>query len=442
MQGPLKCFVCGVTKTPCWRRHHRTRELLCNACGVKVNNLNANRTHTYRPRPRRSKRYPSTEVQHQPAALRQHLPESGPQDEHLQAHSVPQDGPLQKGAPPEAQLRQAEPAAQQAASGHRSQQHALEKERFHDSSIPCQSTMQGRSPPEVQLVQAGPAAQQAGAGHRSAQPAPGEEHVQASSGQRESSMHRRSIPDAQPQQADSGVQQAEADMPSPGQPPPRRGDRVKQSHAESSPNVIATPLEAAREECFQQAGSGRRQPKVGWRIPPQEYLQAMTALQQWVKQKRTVPQTQPLQAEAGSGQSLPQHAVQGKHGNARSTPRQSAMQARIFQQLPQTESVGQQAIIGRPSLKYAQRQRPIQSRSLPQVQSQQADGWEKQATSGLRSSHHALQEKQVHASSPPACWPKRKRTLPLHPLRRAPKKVGCAHALRHCANTLSYSKAT
>ena len=36
-QGPLECSYCRATQTGCWRRHHRTRALLCNRCGVQVN---------------------------------------------------------------------------------------------------------------------------------------------------------------------------------------------------------------------------------------------------------------------------------------------------------------------------------------------------------------------------------------------------------------------
>ena len=37
LQGPLECSYCRATQTGCWRRHHRTRALLCNRCGVQVN---------------------------------------------------------------------------------------------------------------------------------------------------------------------------------------------------------------------------------------------------------------------------------------------------------------------------------------------------------------------------------------------------------------------
>uniref|UniRef100_A0A914NNV5 GATA-type domain-containing protein n=1 Tax=Meloidogyne incognita TaxID=6306 RepID=A0A914NNV5_MELIC len=34
-QDDRKCFICGVTKTICWRRHSETGNYLCNACGCK-----------------------------------------------------------------------------------------------------------------------------------------------------------------------------------------------------------------------------------------------------------------------------------------------------------------------------------------------------------------------------------------------------------------------
>ena len=37
LQGPLECSYCRATQTGCWRRHYRTRALLCNRCGVQVN---------------------------------------------------------------------------------------------------------------------------------------------------------------------------------------------------------------------------------------------------------------------------------------------------------------------------------------------------------------------------------------------------------------------
>lgn len=43
VQGSLECTWCHATETACWRRHHRTRALLCNACGVRANNPNNSR---------------------------------------------------------------------------------------------------------------------------------------------------------------------------------------------------------------------------------------------------------------------------------------------------------------------------------------------------------------------------------------------------------------
>lgn len=43
LQGPLECTFCHATETACWRRHHKTRDLLCNRCGVKANTLNNRR---------------------------------------------------------------------------------------------------------------------------------------------------------------------------------------------------------------------------------------------------------------------------------------------------------------------------------------------------------------------------------------------------------------
>ena len=37
LQGPLECSYCHAKETGCWRRHYRTRALLCNRCGVQVN---------------------------------------------------------------------------------------------------------------------------------------------------------------------------------------------------------------------------------------------------------------------------------------------------------------------------------------------------------------------------------------------------------------------
>ena len=37
LQGPLECSYCRAKETGCWRRHYRTRALLCNRCGVQVN---------------------------------------------------------------------------------------------------------------------------------------------------------------------------------------------------------------------------------------------------------------------------------------------------------------------------------------------------------------------------------------------------------------------
>ena len=58
----MLCTICGVTETPCWRRHHRTRALLCNRCGVKANALGAKSSHAYSTYSVRPRGWPSQET--------------------------------------------------------------------------------------------------------------------------------------------------------------------------------------------------------------------------------------------------------------------------------------------------------------------------------------------------------------------------------------------
>ena len=97
--GPMLCTVCGVTETPCWRRHHRTRALLCNRCGVKVNVLGASK-HAHSAYSMRARsRARSAEKGSASGAGRAH--EAAPGEQVLRIQHAAHVGHLQSGSPPQ-----------------------------------------------------------------------------------------------------------------------------------------------------------------------------------------------------------------------------------------------------------------------------------------------------------------------------------------------------